>query len=92
MNEIERMNDRYLDHQKKLLRQKDQLIIQGQDLGYQFKQAEQTAAQLEISSGHLLKELESVRLSNDAMLDRHHSLREELESLGSHVTLLGEQN
>jgi hypothetical protein len=39
-----------------------------------------------------VKELESVRYSNDAMLDRNHDLKEELDSLNQHTALLNNQN
>jgi cell division protein FtsB len=36
----------------------------------------------------LKKDLESVRYSNDALLDRNHDLKMELESLNQHSDLL----
>lgn len=38
------------------------------------------------------KDLEGVRYSNDALLDRNHDLKLELESLGQHSELLTSQN
>lgn len=40
----------------------------------------------------LRKDLDSVRYSNDALLDRNHELKEELDSLQSHADLLTSQN
>lgn len=42
----------------------------------------------DISIEHLKKDLEGVRYSNDALLDRNHDLKVELESLNSHSALL----
>jgi cell division protein FtsB len=40
----------------------------------------------------LRKDLENVRYSNDALLDRNHDLKLELESLNQHSELLTSQN
>lgn len=41
---------------------------------------------------HLTKDLDGVRYSNDALMDRNHDLKLELESLNQHADLLTSQN
>lgn len=41
-----------------------------------------------MTADHLMKELDGVRYSNDALLDRNHELKIELDSLNKHADLL----
>ena len=49
-------------------------------------------AQAEAAASNFRNQLEGVRYSNDAVLDRNYSLKEELDSLNQHASLLGDQN
>jgi regulator of replication initiation timing len=42
----------------------------------------------DITYEHLKKDIESVRYSNDALLDRNHNLKIENDSLNQHAELL----
>jgi hypothetical protein len=92
INDSERANDRYQDHQKKLLRQKDTEIIRGQDLAHSLKQNEQILLQATLEGDHLRKDLDSTGYSGEALVDRNYELKQEVESLGEHAALLGAQN
>lgn len=92
INDVERANDRHMEHQKQLLRQKDQEIVRGQDLSHTHRELETRARDAEIQIEHLRKDLDGVRYSNDALMDRNHDLKQELESLNQHADLLTSQN
>ena len=79
--EAERNNDRSLELQKKLLRTKEQEQLRGQDLSYNQKENENRLRESEKQVENLKKDLEGVRYSNDAMLDRNQELKGELDSL-----------
>jgi hypothetical protein len=53
-----------------------------------LKENEKRLKDSELQCEHLKKELENVKYSNDAMLDRNHELKMELESLNAHGDLL----
>ena len=57
-----------------------------------MKENEQKLRDAEKQVDYLKKDLESVRYSNDAMLDRNQELKEELASLNQHSDLLQSQN
>ena len=90
--EAERNNDRSLELQKKLLRTKEQEQLRGQDLSYNQKENENRLRESEKQVENLKKDLEGVRYSNDAMLDRNQELKGELDSLNQHADLLQGQN
>jgi chromosome segregation ATPase len=88
INDAERSNDRAIEYQKQLLRQKDQEIVKSQDTSYLLRELEQRCKDADLQIDHLRKDLENVRYSNDALLDRNHDLKLELESLNQHSELL----
>jgi len=92
INDVERSNDRAIELQKQLLRQKDQEIVRSQDQTYHLRELEARNKEAEIQIEHLRKDLDGVRYSNDALLDRNHDLKLELESLNNHSELLTSQN
>ncbi len=92
INDAERSNDRAIEFQKQLLRQKDQEIVKSQDTSYLLRELEQRQKDADLQIDHLRKDLENVRYSNDALLDRNHDLKLELESLNQHAELLTAQN
>lgn len=92
INEAERSNDYAIEQQKKLLRQKDQEIVKSQDSSYLLRELEQRNKDADLQIEHFRKDLENVRYSNDALLDRNHDLKLELESLNQHAELLTSQN
>ena len=92
INDAERSNDRAIEYQKQLLRQKDQEIVKSQDTSYLLRELEQRCKDADLQIEHLRKDLENVRYSNDALLDRNHDLKLELESLNQHAELLTSQN
>ena len=56
------------------------------------RELEARAKDAELQIEHLRKDLDGVRYSNDALLDRNHDLKLELESLNGHSELLTQQN
>ena len=88
INDVERSNDRAIELQKQLLRLKDGEIVKSQDGSYHLRELEQRLKEADVSIDHLKKDLEGVRYSNDALLDRNHDLKQELESLNGHADLL----
>lgn len=88
INDVERSNDRLLEQQKKLLRTKDAELLRGSDLAHTLKEKEQHNKDAEIQTDILKKDLEGIRYGNDALLDRNHELKEELDSLNQHADLL----
>ena len=56
------------------------------------REHEARARDAEIQVEHLIKDLDGVRYSNDALMDRNHDLKQELESLNQHADLLTSQN
>ena len=92
INDAERSNDRAIEYQKQLLRQKDQEIVKSQDTSYLLRELEQRCKDADLQIEHFRKDLENVRYSNDALLDRNHDLKLELESLNQHADLLVAQN
>lgn len=57
-----------------------------------MRELETRNREAELQNEHLRKDLEGVRYSNDALLDRNHDLKMELESLNGHAELLTSQN
>ena len=57
-----------------------------------MRELETRNKEAEIQIEHLRKDLDGVRYSNDALLDRNHDLKLELESLNNHSELLTSQN
>ena len=57
-------------------------------MSYVKRELETRSKEAEISIEHLRKDLDGVRYSNDALLDRNHDLKQELESLNGHCELL----
>lgn len=86
--EVERSNDRASEMQKKLLRTRDSENARGQDLAYTLKEQEKRLRENDLQCDHLKKELENVKYSNEVLLERHHEIKLELESLNTHAGLL----
>ena len=92
INDVERCNARHVENQKKLLRIKDQEIQRSQEQEVQFRSNELRLKELESTIDLIKRDLDSVRYSNDALLDRNHDLKQELDSLNQHAELLNHQN
>ena len=88
INDVERSNDRSIELQKQLLRQKDQEIVRSQDQTFANRELEARLRDCDIQIDHLRKDLDGVRYSNDALMDRNHDLKQELDSLNNHAELL----
>ena len=88
INEVERQNDRHVENQKKMLRHKDAEIVRGQDLSHNSKHLEAAVKDADVQIDMLKRDLEGVRYGNDALLDRNHELKEEIDSLTQHSELL----
>jgi chromosome segregation ATPase len=74
------------------LRVKDQEIVRGQDVAHHHRELEARVKDSDLQIDHLRKDLDGVRYSNDALMDRNHDLKQELESLNGHAELLTGQN
>ena len=92
INDVDRSNARAIEVQKKLVRTQDQEIQRSLEQDTQVKVRDQKLRELEYSLEQNHKELEGVRYSNDALMDRNHDLQQELDSLNTHAELLGSQN
>lgn len=89
---MERSNDKAIELQKQLIRHKDQELVKSQDQSYHLRELETRLKDCDLTIEHLRKDSDGVRYSNDALLDRNHDLKLELESLNQHADLLTGQN
>jgi hypothetical protein len=85
---VDKENQFLVEDQKEFLRKNDAERRSNDELAYSISQSRKKAADSSDNSGHLAKDLEGVRYSNDALMDRNHELKQELEALSSHADLL----
>lgn len=89
---MQRSNGQALELQKRLYRQKDNEIIKNQDLDGGARMSDQRLKDLELLQDNLNRDLEGMRYSNEALVERNYDLKGELESLNRHQKLISEQN
>jgi hypothetical protein len=65
---------------------------ESEDLGRNNNGARRKHVESSDLSGCLGKDIDSMRGCNDALMDRNHELKQELEALQHHADLLGGQN
>lgn len=88
INDVERNNHRACEYQKQMISTKNQEGSRSKDQESLLRNLELRLKEVELSIEAFRRDLENVRLSNDALLDRNHDLKLELESLNSHCEIL----
>jgi phage shock protein A len=92
VQELTRSNAQTIELQKRLFRQKDQEVIKGQELDKGARITDQNIKDLEQHIEGLGRDIESLKYSNEALVERHYDLRGQLEQLNRHQRVLTEQN
>jgi chromosome segregation ATPase len=90
--DVSRSNAQAIELQKRLFRQKDAEVLKNQDIDKAVRITDQNIKDMELHIDGLNQDLESMRYSNEALVERNYDLRQNLESLNRHQRLLTEQN
>jgi 16S rRNA U516 pseudouridylate synthase RsuA-like enzyme len=75
VQELTRSNAQTIELQKRLFRQKDQEVIKGQELDKGARITDQNIKDLEQHIEGLGRDIESLKYSNEALVERHYDLR-----------------
>lgn len=90
VQELTRSNAQTIELQKRLFRQKDTEIIKNQDFDKAVRLTDQQIKDLELHIDGLNRDIESMKYSNEALVERHYDLRGQLDQLNRHQRLLTE--
>lgn len=75
VGEFQRSNAQSVELQKRLFRQKDNEVIKNQDLDAGVRMGDQRSKDLDLMTESLKRDLESMRYSNEALVERNYDLR-----------------
>lgn len=81
LSDVERSNHRAVEYQKKMYSERTQESQFSKEYENSLRVLELRLKEIDLLIESLRRELENVRLSNDALLDRNHDHKLELESL-----------